>query len=144
MYDYRKGGLLLNSFVGIGGACLMGLTKYFNSYEVLFVGRFIIGVNCGMKIIICLITLILKIRKLSFITPFVHCIGLNTSLVPMYISEIAPLNLRGGLGTVNQLAVTTGLLISQILGIEQILGTDEGWPLLLGEIFMINHTFEHS
>lgn len=48
---YRKGGLLLNSFVGIGGACLMGLTKYFNSYEVLFVGRFIIGVNCGMKII---------------------------------------------------------------------------------------------
>uniref|UniRef100_A0A2H8U0E7 Glucose transporter type 1 n=1 Tax=Melanaphis sacchari TaxID=742174 RepID=A0A2H8U0E7_9HEMI len=100
----RKGGLLLNSFVGIGGACLMGLTKYFNSYEVLFIGRFIIGVNCG----------------------------LNTSLVPMYISEIAPLNLRGGLGTVNQLAVTAGLLISQILGVEQILGTDEGWPLLLG------------
>ncbi|XP_050529430.1 glucose transporter type 1 isoform X3 [Daktulosphaira vitifoliae] len=100
----RKGGLLLNSFVGIGGACLMGLTKYFNSYEVLFVGRFIIGVNCG----------------------------LNTSLVPMYISEIAPLNLRGGLGTVNQLAVTTGLLISQILGIEQFLGTDDRWPVLLG------------
>lgn len=50
----------------------------------------------------------------------------------MYISEIAPLNLRGGLGTVNQLAVTTGLLISQILGIEQILGTDDGWPVLLG------------
>ncbi|KAG8225165.1 hypothetical protein J437_LFUL002865 [Ladona fulva] len=58
--------------------------------------------------------------------------GLNTSLVPMYISEIAPLNLRGGLGTVNQLAVTAGLLISQVLGIEQILGTDEGWPVLLG------------
>lgn len=52
--------------------------------------------------------------------------------MPMYISEIAPLNLRGGLGTVNQLAVTIGLLISQILGIEQILGTDDGWPLLLG------------
>jgi hypothetical protein len=60
-------------------------------------------------------------------------IGLNTSLVPMYISEIAPLNLRGGLGTVNQLAVTVGLLLSQVLGIEQILGTDEGWPVLLGE-----------
>jgi hypothetical protein len=59
--------------------------------------------------------------------------GLNTSLVPMYISEIAPLNLRGGLGTVNQLAVTVGLLLSQVLGIEQILGTDEGWPMLLGE-----------
>lgn len=51
----------------------------------------------------------------------------------MYISEIAPLTLRGGLGTVNQLAVTIGLLISQILGIEQILGTDDGWPVLLGK-----------
>ncbi|KAK4872567.1 hypothetical protein RN001_014596 [Aquatica leii] len=100
----RKGGLLLNNILGIGGGCLMGFTKISNCYEMLFFGRFIIGVNCG----------------------------LNTSLVPMYISEIAPLNLRGGLGTVNQLAVTVGLLLSQVLGIEQILGTNEGWPLLLG------------
>ncbi|XP_076619969.1 glucose transporter 1 isoform X16 [Colletes latitarsis] len=100
----RKGGLLLNNVLGIVGACLMGCTKIAQSYEILFFGRFIIGVNCG----------------------------LNTSLVPMYISEIAPLNLRGGLGTVNQLAVTVGLLVSQVLGIEQILGTNEGWPVLLG------------
>ena len=58
--------------------------------------------------------------------------GLNTSLVPMYISEIAPLTLRGGLGTINQLAVTVGLLVSQILGVEGLLGTDKGWPYLLG------------
>ncbi|XP_026826530.1 glucose transporter type 1 isoform X9 [Ooceraea biroi] len=100
----RKGGLLLNNVLGIVGGCLMGFTKLAESYEMLFFGRFIIGVNCG----------------------------LNTSLVPMYISEIAPLNLRGGLGTVNQLAVTVGLLLSQVLGIEQILGTNEGWPILLG------------
>ncbi|XP_055530071.1 glucose transporter type 1 isoform X5 [Wyeomyia smithii] len=100
----RKGGLLLNNVLGISGACLMGFTKMSHSYEILFLGRFIIGVNCG----------------------------LNTSLVPMYISEIAPLNLRGGLGTVNQLAVTVGLLLSQVLGIEQILGTNDGWPVLLG------------
>ncbi|XP_021699323.1 glucose transporter type 1 isoform X5 [Aedes aegypti] len=100
----RKGGLLLNNVLGITGACLMGFTKMSHSYEILFLGRFIIGVNCG----------------------------LNTSLVPMYISEIAPLNLRGGLGTVNQLAVTVGLLLSQVLGIEQILGTNDGWPVLLG------------
>ena len=58
--------------------------------------------------------------------------GLNTSLVPMYISEIAPLNLRGGLGTVNQLAVTVGLLTGQVLGVDYLLGTDDGWPYLLG------------
>ncbi|XP_063978616.1 glucose transporter type 1 isoform X5 [Diachasmimorpha longicaudata] len=100
----RKGGLLLNNMLGIVGACLMGFTKVANSYEMLFLGRFVIGINCG----------------------------LNTSLVPMYISEIAPLNLRGGLGTVNQLAVTVGLLISQVLGIEKILGTNDRWPVLLG------------
>lgn len=40
--------------------------------------------------------------------------GLSTSLVPMYVSEIAPVNLRGGVGIVNQLAVTIGLLLSQV------------------------------
>ena len=59
--------------------------------------------------------------------------GLNTSLVPMYVSEIAPLNLRGGLGTVNQLAVTIGLLLSQVLGIEQLLGNEQAWNILLGK-----------
>lgn len=68
--DYRKGGLLLNSFVGIGGACLMGLTKYFNSYEVLFIGRFIIGVNCGMKIIIKYLLFIVYYFNESFIVCF--------------------------------------------------------------------------
>jgi len=100
----RKGGLLINNFVGIAAACAMFFSKNFTSYELLILGRCLIGVNCG----------------------------LNTSLVPMYISEIAPLNLRGGLGTVNQLAVTVGLLTSQVLGVEPLLGTDEGWPYLLG------------
>lgn len=45
---YRKGGLLLNNVLGIAGACLMGFTKVSHSYEVLFLGRFIIGLNCGM------------------------------------------------------------------------------------------------
>lgn len=43
----RKGGLLLNNILGISGACLMGFTKVVGSYEMLFLGRFIIGVNCG-------------------------------------------------------------------------------------------------
>lgn len=43
----RKGGLLLNNILGVTGACLMWCTKVANSYEILFFGRFIIGVNCG-------------------------------------------------------------------------------------------------
>ena len=121
----RKGGLLLNNVVGIAGACLMGFTKVVNSYELLFLGRFVIGINCGKFGKFC--KTVVSIIYDSFFQK-----GLNTSLVPMYISEIAPLNLRGGLGTVNQLAVTIGLLLSQVLGIEQILGTNDGWPVLLG------------
>ena len=67
--------------------------------------------------------------------------GLNTSLAPMYISEIAPLNLRGGLGVVNQLAVTVGLLSSEVLGIEQILGNEDGWPWLFGMTSVLTTTF---
>lgn len=44
----RKGGLLVNNILGISGGCLMGFTKFLKSYEMLFLGRFIIGVNCGM------------------------------------------------------------------------------------------------
>jgi SP family facilitated glucose transporter-like MFS transporter 1 len=95
---------MFNNFIGVFGAVAMGCSKFLASYELLILGRYLIGINCG----------------------------LNTSLVPMYISEIAPLTLRGGLGTVNQLAVTVGLLISQVLGVEGLLGTDGGWPYLLG------------
>ena len=100
----RKGGLLINNVLGIIGAIAMGSSKFLESYEILILGRYLIGIHCG----------------------------LNTSLVPMYISEIAPLTLRGGLGTVNQLAVTVGLFISQVLGVENLLGNDKGWPYLLG------------
>ena len=40
----------------------------------------------------------------------------------MYLSEIAPFNLRGGIGVINQLGVTVGILMSQILGLPVVLG----------------------
>ena len=44
--------------------------------------------------------------------------GLSTCLVGMYLSEIAPVNKRGAIGTVNQLGVTCGLFTSMILGLR--------------------------
>lgn len=86
----------------------MSSSQLFRSIECLIIGRFFIGINCG----------------------------LNTHLVPMYLSEIAPMNLRGALGTVSQLGVTIGLLLSQVLGLSNILGTSDGWPFLLGVAFV--------
>lgn len=42
------------------------------------------------------------------------CAGLSSGLVPMYVSEVSPTALRGALGTLHQLAIVTGILISQV------------------------------
>ena len=48
--SYRKGGLLLNNVVGIFGALAMGASKVSELYELLIMGRYLIGVNCGTLI----------------------------------------------------------------------------------------------
>merc|ERR1719273_2584070 len=57
--------------------------------------------------------------------------GLNAGLAPMYLSEISPTALRGALGTVYQLIITLSILLSQVLGMNSVLGTEDGWPWLL-------------
>ncbi|XP_069188411.1 solute carrier family 2, facilitated glucose transporter member 1 isoform X2 [Procambarus clarkii] len=99
----RKGGLLINNIFAIVASVLFGFCKMANSYEMLIAGRFVIGINNG----------------------------LNAGLCPMYLSEIAPVNLRGAIGTAYQLVLTISILFSQIMGLENILGTVELWPLLL-------------
>ncbi|XP_013174021.1 PREDICTED: glucose transporter type 1-like isoform X1 [Papilio xuthus] len=100
----RKFALQANAIFGVIGALLMGFSKIASSVEMLIIGRFLIGINCGFA----------------------------TTASPTYVSEISPLKLRGAFGTVNQLAVALGLVGAQILGIDVILGSNDGWPLLLG------------
>lgn len=50
----------------------------------------------------------------TFTFMFIFYAGLISGLVPMYIGEIAPTTLRGALGTLHQLAIVTGILISQV------------------------------
>ncbi|XP_078389907.1 solute carrier family 2, facilitated glucose transporter member 4-like [Cetorhinus maximus] len=99
----RKKAMLLNNVLAFLGGSLMGLSQYCQSYEILILGRFIIGAYSGI----------------------------SSGLVPMYIGEISPTRLRGTLGTLHQLAIVSGILIAQIFGLNVILGTDELWPMLL-------------
>ncbi|XP_044727642.1 solute carrier family 2, facilitated glucose transporter member 1-like isoform X3 [Chrysoperla carnea] len=99
----RKGGLLFNNVLVLIATFLMGLAKSAGSYEMMILGRFIIGINSG----------------------------LNAGLAPMYLAEISPINLRGAIGTVYQLVITISILVSQILGLGSLLGTADKWPILL-------------
>uniref|UniRef100_A0A8C3A7I8 Solute carrier family 2, facilitated glucose transporter member 4 n=1 Tax=Cyclopterus lumpus TaxID=8103 RepID=A0A8C3A7I8_CYCLU len=99
----RKAMLINNMFAFIGGS-LMGLSKLCRSFEMMILGRFVIGAYCGLA----------------------------SGLTPMYVGEIAPTSLRGALGTLHQLAIVTGILIAQVLGLESLLGVADLWPILLG------------
>ncbi|XP_066959487.1 solute carrier family 2, facilitated glucose transporter member 1-like isoform X3 [Macrobrachium rosenbergii] len=99
----RKGGLLVNNVFAVLAAILFGFCQMANSYEMIIAARFVIGINNG----------------------------LNAGLAPMYLSEIAPTNLRGAIGTVYQLVVTISILFSQVMGLDSILGTETLWPVLL-------------
>merc|ERR1719158_2646055 len=66
----RKRGILYTQFFSILGAILMGCSKQAESYEMLIIGRLVIGLACG----------------------------LFTGLSPLYVAEIAPTHIRGAMG----------------------------------------------
>ncbi|XP_061424045.1 solute carrier family 2, facilitated glucose transporter member 1-like isoform X1 [Lethenteron reissneri] len=100
----RRNCLMANNALALLGGTLMAISKAASSYETLVAGRLIVGLYCG----------------------------LSTGLVPMYIGELSPTELRGALGTLHQLAVVIGILFAQVLGMESLLGSESLWPLLLG------------
>ncbi|KAJ1122352.1 hypothetical protein NDU88_000844 [Pleurodeles waltl] len=99
----RRNSMLLANILPIVSGALMGFSKLAYSYEMLIIGRFIIGIYCG----------------------------LTTGFVPMYVGELSPTKLRGAFGTLHQLGIVVGILIAQVFGLNVIMGTERLWPLLL-------------
>lgn len=98
----RKGGLNLSINIYLLAILLILLTRWAQSFEILIIARLLIGIYCG----------------------------LSAGLAPMYLNEIAPIRLRGAICTVYQLVITISILISQILGSPQMLGTKKLWNIL--------------
>ena len=55
-------------------------------------------------------------------------IGVASYTAPLYISEMAPPNLRGALVTLNQLAITSGILLAYV--IDAVFAPSNGWRLM--------------
>ncbi|KAG0225454.1 sugar transporter [Mortierella sp. GBAus27b] len=84
-----------------------------STYMGMLVGRFLVGIGCGAA----------------------------TVIVPMYLAEVSPPELRGSLGVMNQLGVVVGILFSQVLGLY--LSTPTGWRIILltGAVFSVLQVF---
>ncbi|KPP61422.1 solute carrier family 2, facilitated glucose transporter member 1-like, partial [Scleropages formosus] len=104
----RRNSMLLANSLAFISAALMGFSKLGASWEMLIIGRFVVGLYSG----------------------------LSTGFVPMYVGEVSPTALRGALGTLHQLGVVIGILLAQVFGIESIMGNATWWPLLLGFTFI--------
>ncbi|XP_071944906.1 solute carrier family 2, facilitated glucose transporter member 5-like [Antedon mediterranea] len=98
----RKGALILNNVFSVSASLMFGLSQVANSYVMVIMGRIVIGFSVGISI----------------------------TIVPLYLAEISPINLRGAIGTCHQLAITVGILIAQVLGLYP-LNDEDGWPLCL-------------
>ena len=58
-------------------------------------------------------------------------------MVPTYLGEISPPLIRGTIGTTNQLTVTIGIVIVQLLGYKNILGGADTWQYLFFANFIL-------
>ncbi|CAL1577756.1 unnamed protein product [Knipowitschia caucasica] len=102
----RKGTIVKTTVLVFIASVLMGFSRTCESPEMVIIGRFITGVHSGISL----------------------------SVVPMYLGEIAPKNLRGFLGLVPSIFIGTGVFTAQILGLHELLGKEEHWPLFLSVV----------
>uniref|UniRef100_A0A8D0BUB8 Solute carrier family 2, facilitated glucose transporter member 5 n=1 Tax=Salvator merianae TaxID=96440 RepID=A0A8D0BUB8_SALMN len=99
----RKGTLLINSFFSMVASMFMVCASMIHSYAFTMFARFLIGIS----------------------------IGVFSTVIPMYLGEISPLNLRGIIGVLPHLSLTVGVTVAQVLAFREVMGTQEGWPILM-------------
>ncbi|XP_077428410.1 solute carrier family 2, facilitated glucose transporter member 9 isoform X1 [Vanacampus margaritifer] len=98
----RKGTLLLNNVFAVIAALLLTFGERARSFEMLIIGRFIIGIDSGIAL----------------------------SVLPMYLGEISPRYIRGSIGQFNSILICLGVFIGQVLGLPELLGQESRWNYL--------------
>lgn len=99
----RKGCILICGALFFVGAICFFFCRLLASVEILLLGRFLVG----------------------------FASGLTTASLPMYLSEIAPLALRGTLGVFCAVGLTAGVVVGQVFSLRSVFGTESHWHIAL-------------
>nr|XP_028572106.1 solute carrier family 2, facilitated glucose transporter member 5-like isoform X1 [Podarcis muralis]XP_028572107.1 solute carrier family 2, facilitated glucose transporter member 5-like isoform X1 [Podarcis muralis] len=98
----RKGALLINCFSSMVSSMLMVCATVVQAFLFTMLSRFIVGIT----------------------------IGIFSIVVPLYLIEISPLNMRGAIGMLPHFFLAVGVLLAQTLSFPEMLGNEEDWPIL--------------
>ncbi|KAF5391717.1 hypothetical protein D9757_001669 [Collybiopsis confluens] len=82
----RKGSARISSFLIALGSALMSFS---GSVAALAIGRFLVGIGCGIGI----------------------------CLAPLYLNEVAPRNIASTVGVLTQMGIVIGIFLTQLLGV---------------------------
>ncbi|XP_058851614.1 solute carrier family 2, facilitated glucose transporter member 11-like [Acipenser ruthenus] len=99
----RKTSLLLNNLFVILSAVLVLASRACRSFEMIILSRVFAGVNAG----------------------------LSMNVQPMYLGESAPKKLQGAVSMSSASFTALGIVLGQVIGLREILGSEWCWPLLL-------------
>ncbi|XP_045881592.1 solute carrier family 2, facilitated glucose transporter member 11 isoform X2 [Meles meles] len=99
----RKKSLLVNNVFVVAAATLFGFSRRAGSFEMIVLGRLLMGVSAG----------------------------LSMNVQPMYLGESAPKELRGAVAMTPAIFTALGIVIGQVVGLRELLGDPGTWPLLL-------------
>ncbi|NXO94304.1 GTR9 protein, partial [Certhia brachydactyla] len=111
----RNGALSRSALLVLLAGSFMGFSRELGSPEMVIIGRSITGLHSGGCFLGCA-------------QPLPH------GVVPLYLGEIAPKNLRGFLGLMPSIFICLGVFSAQVLGLPELLGKDRFWPLFLSVV----------
>ncbi|XP_047617841.1 solute carrier family 2, facilitated glucose transporter member 11 isoform X7 [Phacochoerus africanus] len=99
----RKKSLLVNNIFVVAAATLFGFSRRAGSFEMIMLGRLLVGVSAGVSM----------------------------NVQPMYLGESAPRELRGAVAMTSAIFTALGIVMGQVVGLRELLGGPQAWPLLL-------------
>ncbi|XP_033939759.1 solute carrier family 2, facilitated glucose transporter member 11 [Pseudochaenichthys georgianus] len=99
----RKKCLLLNNIFLMTGALLAVTSRAAKSFEMIIIARVLVGINAGVSM----------------------------NVQPMYFGESAPKHLRGAVSLSSAVFTAFGVVLGQVVGIREILGSEPCWQYLL-------------